>query len=58
MENAASALTQLCATRANQDAIADAGGIQLLVNVLTKSSNGMKPQPSLCAAWQPVLSGS
>jgi vacuolar protein 8 len=59
MENAASALTQLCATRANQDAIAEAGGIQLLVNVLTKSSSNVKETSAIslcslaaCAIWE------
>lgn len=37
-ENSASAITQLCATRDNQEAISAAGGIPLLVSVLQSSS--------------------
>ena len=58
-ENAASALTQLCATRANQDAIAEAGGIQLLVGVLASSSSNVKETSAVtlcslaaCAIWE------
>jgi vacuolar protein 8 len=56
-ENAASAVTALCATRENQDAIARCGGIAKLVNVLANSSNKEVSGSTLCglaamAIWQ------
>ena len=56
-ENAASAVTALCATKDNQDAIARCGGIAKLVNVIANSSNKEVSGSTLCglaamAIWQ------
>ena len=57
-EKSASALTHLCETGANQDAIAEAGGVSLLVGVLQSSSSNKEASAvalsslTACAIWK------